>query len=257
MARRIVFNKPDGSVCVVCPSPRHADLPDLSTLANDAIANAGLGPETDYRVVDQSTLPATRRWRNAWRRQGAVISPDLVEARKVRKAELVQERAALLEAATQTRILAAALDDVVTAHVAGENETALTALDDTALQASVDGVGDLTVLDTHEPAAFTAAKSGALPTLAEITQALRDKAKSVLNVGLDADAKLKRAIASVLVDEVNILRGLWMSFKAEVAAATNLADLKARVANLPNTPDRTLAQAKTAIANRLDDGTVD
>ena len=69
--------------------------------------------------------------------------------------------------------------------------------------------------------------------------------------------KVLRALAAVLVDEINILRGWLVSFKAEVAAATNLADLKTRVAGLPNTPDRTLAQAKTAVANKISSGNAD
>ena len=75
--------------------------------------------------------------------------------------------------------------------------------------------------------------------------------------GKNADAKLKRAIAAVLLDEINTLRGWLTAFKAQVALATNLADLKTRVATLPNTPDRTLAQAQTALAAKINAGTVD
>ena len=67
------------------------------------------------------------------------------------------------------------------------------------------------------------------------------------NIGYD-----KRALAKVLVDEINVLRQWLASFKTEVAAASNLADLKTRVAGLPATPDRTLVQAKTAYKNLLD-----
>lgn len=73
----------------------------------------------------------------------------------------------------------------------------------------------------------------------------------------DATNKVLRAAADVLRDEVNILRAWLASFKTEVAAATTLADLKTRVAGLPATPARTLAQLKTAITNRINDGTVD
>lgn len=85
---------------------------------------------------------------------------------------------------------------------------------------------------------------------------LRGEAKSILTTAGGA-GKLQRAVAAVLVDEINSLRQWLASFKAEVAAATSLADLKTRVAGLPNMPDRTLAQAKTAIENKLDSGTVD
>lgn len=69
--------------------------------------------------------------------------------------------------------------------------------------------------------------------------------------------KLLRAVAAVLVDELNIARGWTVSFKAEVAAAASLADLKTRVATLPTLNDRTLAQAKTAILAKIGSGEVD
>lgn len=68
---------------------------------------------------------------------------------------------------------------------------------------------------------------------------------------------LLRALADILKDEINILRGWLVSFKAQSAAATSLADFKARVATLPDTPDRTLSQLKTAIINRINSGGVD
>ena len=52
--------------------------------------------------------------------------------------------------------------------------------------------------------------------------------------------------------EMNILRGWITQFKADVAAANNLADLKTSVAAQPDLPDRTLAQLKTAIRTRID-----
>lgn len=61
-----------------------------------------------------------------------------------------------------------------------------------------------------------------------------------------------RVTVKLLVDELNVLSQWLTSFKSETAAATSLADLKTRVATLPNTPDRTYAQAKTAINNLID-----
>ncbi len=72
-----------------------------------------------------------------------------------------------------------------------------------------------------------------------------------------ADAKVLRGVALVLIDEVNALRQWLAAFKAETAAATNLANFQTRVAGLPATPDRTLAQAKTAIQNAISAGSVD
>ena len=63
--------------------------------------------------------------------------------------------------------------------------------------------------------------------------------------------KLMTAYSDILKDEINILR-LWThDFQEAVALATNLNDLKTSVALLPTLHDRTLAQLKTAIQNRI------
>lgn len=67
----------------------------------------------------------------------------------------------------------------------------------------------------------------------------------------------RRAIADMVISELNNIRQWIAAFKVEVAAATNLADLKTRVAGLPNMPDRTLAQARTAYKNSINAGAVD
>jgi hypothetical protein len=72
---------------------------------------------------------------------------------------------------------------------------------------------------------------------------------------MKAELRALRALAAVTLDEVNSLRGWIASFKAEVALASSLADLKTRVAGLPSTPDRTAAQLRTAIENKLDANT--
>jgi hypothetical protein len=54
------------------------------------------------------------------------------------------------------------------------------------------------------------------------------------------------------MDEVNNLRGWIVSFKAATAASSSLADLKTRVAALPNMPDRTTNQLVTALSTTLD-----
>lgn len=63
--------------------------------------------------------------------------------------------------------------------------------------------------------------------------------------------KLMTAYSDIIKDEINILRSWIVDFKAEVAAATSLVTLKTGVAGLPDLPDRTLAQLKTAIQNRI------
>lgn len=63
--------------------------------------------------------------------------------------------------------------------------------------------------------------------------------------------KMMAAFSDILKDEFNSLRQWQESFKSAVAAANNLSDIKTGVAGLPSLPDRTLAQLKTAIQNRM------
>ena len=85
----------------------------------------------------------------------------------------------------------------------------------------------------------------------------RTTAKTLVASGIMPHEKVARAVVSVLLDEINILRQWLAAFKVEAAASVSLADLRTRIATLPATADRTLAQAKTAIANKIDGGTVD
>ncbi len=72
---------------------------------------------------------------------------------------------------------------------------------------------------------------------------------------LDANCRAYRAIAALAIDEINTLREWIVSFQAAVAASTSLANLQTRVAALPNLPDRTLAQAKSAFIAKVNSGT--
>lgn len=82
----------------------------------------------------------------------------------------------------------------------------------------------------------------------------RDAAKSQFEA---SESKVLRALVKVLLNEVNILRQWVAQFKVETAAASTLANLKTRVATLPDTPDRTLQQAKNAITAAIDAGEAD
>jgi hypothetical protein len=92
---------------------------------------------------------------------------------------------------------------------------------------------------------------------ADLNLAARANGSSNIDDDHTALWKALRGAAAVLVDELNILRQWEMSLKAAVAAATSLADLKTSVAALPNLPDRTLAQAKSAIQAKITGGVVD
>ena len=109
-----------------------------------------------------------------------------------------------------------------------------------------------------EPELLTIQASAAYQTYltpAAVEQRQRDKAAAA--VVTEKPLVWIRAAAAVLVDEINVLRQWEMSLKAGIAAATSLADVKTAVAALPNLPDRTLAQAKTAIQNKITTGVAD
>lgn len=65
-------------------------------------------------------------------------------------------------------------------------------------------------------------------------------------------SRIERAAIELLVAENNTNRQWISDFKAEVAASTSLADFKSRVAGLPDMPQRTPAQIKSALRNKLD-----
>lgn len=82
--------------------------------------------------------------------------------------------------------------------------------------------------------------------------------RSIATAHMTAESDIDwRAVAAIMIDEINTLRQWTVSFKAEVAAATNLANLQSRVATLPTLTDRTLTQAKTAYENKVDSGAAD
>lgn len=59
-----------------------------------------------------------------------------------------------------------------------------------------------------------------------------------------------KAILATVFDELNRRRQWDAGFKAAAAAATSLADLKARVALLPDAPDISIAQAIQAVRDK-------
>lgn len=112
-------------------------------------------------------------------------------------------------------------------------------------------VGDLIEEMTQaEKDAVDAAEQSA--SLAVERQAASDKKDDPTAEGIEW-----RAVVLLLLDEINNLRQWDASFKAAVAAASNLADLKTRVAALPDMPDRTIAQAKNAYLNSISTGRAD
>jgi hypothetical protein len=85
---------------------------------------------------------------------------------------------------------------------------------------------------------------------AALTTSLRSVANDITDAS-DSDGVKWRALALMLLDELNSLRQWTVAFKGQVALATTLADLKTRVAGLSTLSDRTISQAKTAYSNKV------
>jgi hypothetical protein len=112
---------------------------------------------------------------------------------------------------------------------------------------------------TPEEAAVIEAEWAANPPLTaqQMLDALRAKAAAMIDQAADAQAVKDRAMLLVLMDELNLLRAWVTSFKAAVAAATNLANLQTRVAALDSLPQRTANQIRPAVQGKMTDGSAD
>lgn len=97
----------------------------------------------------------------------------------------------------------------------------------------------------------------AVPTPTEKLAFERSQAVGIIQADPQAFSKAQRAAALVTMEELNLLRQWIEAFKAAVAAATTLADLKSRVAALSAMPDRTATQIKGAIQNKINAGAAD
>jgi hypothetical protein len=81
-------------------------------------------------------------------------------------------------------------------------------------------------------------------------------AKDLVIAGVSASV-FARAVAAVLLDELNAHADKINAILSAVDAATSLADLKTRIGLIADYPQRTLAQAKTSINNKIDSGEAD
>lgn len=101
--------------------------------------------------------------------------------------------------------------------------------------------------------AFWNANNRTLPpaSIASLLTELREAAKQY-HLALQAENRALRATVKILVDELNILRQWMTDMKAATAASSSYATLKSGIGTLPATPQRTYAQARTAIETLID-----
>lgn len=87
-------------------------------------------------------------------------------------------------------------------------------------------------------------------------EALKAVAKDIFadnSTDHEAMARAFRSFALATLGEINALRQWITTFKAQTAAASNLANFQTRVANnTPNLPDRTAAQLRQVIRDGID-----
>jgi hypothetical protein len=85
-------------------------------------------------------------------------------------------------------------------------------------------------------------------------QGTRRRARVLVKRAGHLEEALRAVAVAAGLDGDNPIREWIAAFKAEVAAAASLADLKARVAGLPNMPSVTAANVKTKVLDRIDSG---
>jgi hypothetical protein len=113
-------------------------------------------------------------------------------------------------------------------------------------------LGYAKILDSGTVRNATQPEIDSFSTSEDADDSIQDRdAAIVLFQAHPAFRKLMTAYSDIVKDEINGLRQWIVQYKAAVAAANNLGTLKTSVANLPDLPDRTLAQLKTAIQNRI------
>lgn len=74
--KRIVYERPDGGVSIVCPAPRRiAELMASGMTEDEAVAVIQAkdvpADAANVEVMDRTQIPASREFRNAWEKPGA------------------------------------------------------------------------------------------------------------------------------------------------------------------------------------------
>lgn len=142
----------------------------------------------------------------------------------------------------------------VTSQIAGWNATYFAEVQDPA---TPDGI-DLAVTKIYDGSNLrnaTTQEIANFATLAATDNTLITQGifSNLLNANVDQGI-IYKAVAQVMINEINSIRDWVTSFKAAVAAATSLANLQSRVAALSDLPDRTASQARTAIQSAITSG---
>lgn len=98
------------------------------------------------------------------------------------------------------------------------------------------------------------------PPIQETTEPVLENERDQAIDLVDSSApvsKVERGTLLVAIDELNLHALKINAILDAVDAATSLADLKSRIASIPDYPQRTPAQAKQAVKNKISSGGAD
>lgn len=89
MNNRIIYINTDGGISVIIPAPN-------AELSIEQIAAKDVPPNTEYKIVDVSEIPADREFRSAWEHVNDKIEINFDKAKEITKKRLREERKSLL-----------------------------------------------------------------------------------------------------------------------------------------------------------------
>lgn len=138
MSGRILYERPDGGVSIVCPAQPYDERTGTGTkLTIQEIAAKDVPLGVPYRIVDSSELPTDRTFRNAWVMSGIAVAVDMTKAREVHREHLRVLRAPVLAALDIAFLRAIEAGDVPRqAEIAAQKEALRTVTDDPAIDAA-------------------------------------------------------------------------------------------------------------------------
>lgn len=148
MSAIVVIRRADNGVSV-CHLAAEAD-PDVVVAKWALTADSSWLPIVGHAVADSSQLPASRRWRNAWRVSGGNIVTPLPAARALRKAELLREREERVAKVLRRLRTAEARGNATLAVALRDRLLALEDVDAT-VDAQLAAVADLATLNAWKP----------------------------------------------------------------------------------------------------------
>lgn len=99
--QRIIYQNDSGGVSVIIPAPGF-----------DATKDVPAGKS--YKIVDVSSIPSDRSFRNAWKLKGDVVDTDMAKARDIQRDNIRAERKPMLEEFDREWFKAAEAGDTAT-----------------------------------------------------------------------------------------------------------------------------------------------